>query len=205
MSAQTVQSLLDELLNMGDSRYLYAPVAVFGYIGYNQGFDFEFPTRLMTHVGIVTATPLELTIFSAILVSPSIAFIKRGEDGIEQNEKLAKQEKQRAREMEERLARSDEFSDIPLNTHNANEIIWSDDSPLAVASRWVQGIGVIGIFLVLLLHIESIYAIYETNIFSETIIGLLISLFQVLVIVTGISTNTANIVHSILLFILRRV
>lgn len=207
MSVGTAQSLLDELPNMGDNRYIYAPVIVFGYIGYQQTFNLELSMWIIPVIGVRASTPIEMAIFSAVLVSLSAAFIKRGREGLELNEKIAERNEKIEEETDQRIEKSPHLSNEPRNREEGlNDISGfpgAEDSPLAIASRALQMIGWVGFFFVLIFHLESIHAIYITELYSASLIGLAISIFQLLVIVSGVSEAISEILHQITRFVAR--
>lgn len=207
MSVGTAQSLLDELPNMDDNRHVYAPVIVFGYIGYQQTFNLELPMWIIPFIGVRTSTPLEMAIFSAALVSLSAAFVKQGGEGLELNEKIAERNEKIEEKSDQIVDNNPYLSNEPRNsTESLNDISGfpgAEDSPLANASRALQAVGWAGFLLVLILHLESIYAIYITQLYSASLIGLAISIFQLLVMVSVISETLSKIVHKMMKFIAR--
>lgn len=166
MSAQMARSFLEDIPNVADYKLLYTPVAIFGYIGYQRGFDLELslPTWFFASQDFV-ATTFHLIILSMTLTALTVALMQKGD--IERE-------------------------------HGGSK------GPFRIASDLVLGLGLLGLLAVLVLHIWSLYSIYMTQIYSETLIGLILSLYQLLVAVDFASDNIINIFRDICFWILKK-
>lgn len=85
MSSKSVLGFLDDLPGINDDIHYYAPIAVFGYVGYRKRFDLKLdlvPQIVPTQEG-VTLTPLELIVLALIFASFTSAIMNKSREMLE--------------------------------------------------------------------------------------------------------------------------
>lgn len=80
----------------------------------------------------------------------------------------------------------------------------SQKTPFEIASNFMLFLGLFGGFTVALLHIWSLYSIYVTGIYSDTLIGLLLSLYQLLVLIDSPVSFVVSILHEFVHYMLKK-
>lgn len=152
MSTESAQSFLDELPAI-EKKYVYTPVAVFGYIGYVRGFEAEMHLPIppaSDFYDLITPTPLIMILFTIVIISLMNSFLDRGE----------------------------------LDTHSLSLKLLADLGLFLWSLSWV-------------IHIMSVYAIYASGIYTETILGLGISIYQVLIVAGFVSSVITKVIFSL--------
>lgn len=77
-------------------------------------------------------------------------------------------------------------------------------TPFQIASDFILFLGFMGSLVVLLFHVWSLYSIYVTEIYSETFVGLLLSVFQFLIVIDSFSDFIAEILHDFIYYIVKK-
>lgn len=150
MSTEQIHSLLDELPVIRDKKYYYTPAAVFGYIGYRQGFETEIALYE------ASVTPLQMVVITIATASLTNALINRGSNDRK-----------------------------------------TDYTPYKNAHKSLLFLSIHPAMILFVCHLISLYWIYSSEIYSETLIGLGISIYQALIIASGASSAAVWILYQL--------
>lgn len=169
MNTNQINSLLDELSITRNNKHYYVPAVVFGYLGYRHGFETEI------YLSRGSALPFEIPgippgihvePFKMALITIVLASLANGF-----------------------FNRGE--TDIDTDGVVTDGVV----SDVALAHDLVLFFGLMFAILLSGMHLLSLEVIYVSEIYTETLLGLAISIYQVLIAADAVSSVVARVTY----------